>query len=78
MRPTILSEEIAMSDIDDAEGRRLAKAAGLTRLDDKQMAAFIAGARSTKALADRLPKDLHWTEECAHIFSLERRRRASK
>ena len=67
-----------MNDIDDAEGRRLATSAGLTRLDDKQMAAFIAGARLTRALTDRLPKDLHWTEECAHVFSLERRRRTPK
>lgn len=67
-----------MSGIDDAEGRRLAKVAGLTRLDDRQMAEFVACARTTKALTDRLPKDLHWSEECAHVFSLERRRRAPK
>lgn len=78
MRQTMHAKEIAMSNIDDAEGHRLAKAAGLTRLDEKQMADFITGARATKALTDRLPKDLHWSEECAHVFSLERRRRTQK
>jgi hypothetical protein len=30
--------------------------------------------KSTRTLADRLPKDLHWTEESAHTFSLVRER----
>lgn len=65
-----------MSDIDEAEGRRLAQTAGLTRLTDTQLAQFIAGARVTRTLTGRLPKDLHWTEEPAHTFGLERQRRS--
>jgi hypothetical protein len=67
-----------MSDIDDAEGRRLAKIAGLNRLSEKQMAEFIAGARTTQNLAKRLPKDLHWSEEPALVYRLDTLRRAPK
>jgi ABC-type transport system involved in cytochrome c biogenesis ATPase subunit len=56
--------------MDRDELRRTAAALGLTRLEDKHLDQLAAGMKSTRALADRLPKDLHWTDEAAHVFSL--------
>lgn len=52
------------------ELRRAAADCGLGKLDDKHLDQFGIGQQSSRALADRLPKDLHWTEENALIFSL--------
>jgi hypothetical protein len=46
----------------------LARAAGLTKLNDKQLAQFAAGVASARALAEALPKDLHWSEESALVY----------
>lgn len=50
--------------------RRLATAAGLTRLDEKHLAQLGEGMASARELAARLPKDLHWGEEIAIAFRL--------
>ena len=60
--------------MDRDELRRLAAAQGLTWLEDRHLDQLAAGMKSTRTLADRLPKDLHWTEESAHTFSLVRER----
>lgn len=52
------------------EVARIARAAGLTTMleaNPEQLAAALEGAR---AVAGRLPKDLHWTEEPAHVYRL--------
>lgn len=50
--------------------RRRANACGLEKLEDAHLEQFALGARTTRDLAARLPKDLHWTEETALTFSL--------
>lgn len=56
--------------MDREEIGRRAAACGLDRLDAAQLEEFALGVRTTQALAARLPKDLHWTEENALTFSL--------
>ena len=51
----------------------LANAAGLTGLKDKHLAQLQLSAASARELADKLPKDLHWSEELALSFRLPRR-----
>ena len=55
------------SDREDA--RRTAASLGLGRLDNEALDLLAAGAKSTRDLAARLPKDLHWTEESALVFT---------
>ena len=49
---------------------RQAKAAGLDKLNDAQFAEFERVARTAADLTRRLPKDLSWTDEPAHVFRL--------
>ena len=53
--------------------RRLAREAGLTRLNDQHLEQFALGLTSTRTLAERLPRDLHWTDELAVVFRLRPR-----
>jgi len=55
-----------------AELAQLAAAAGLPRLSDKHLDQLQQSAASARELADKLPKDLHWTEELALTFRLPR------
>jgi hypothetical protein len=48
----------------------IASAAGLTVLDEKHRAQLASSVASARELAGKLPKDLHWSEEIALIFSL--------
>ena len=50
--------------------RELATAAGLTKLDEKHLVQLARGVVSARELADKLPKDLHWSEEMALTFRL--------
>lgn len=54
---------------DREEARRTASSLGLTRLDDKALDLLAQGMRTTRDLASRLPKDLHWTEESALVYA---------
>lgn len=54
---------------DRADTRRQAAALGFTRLDEAGLALFGQGARSSRDLAAKLPKDLHWTEESALVYT---------
>lgn len=56
--------------MDREDFRRRAIACGLEKLEDAHLEQFAQGARTTRDLAARLPKDLHWTEETALTFSL--------
>jgi hypothetical protein len=60
---------MAMSTRDD-DVRRIATAAGLTKLDEKHLAQLGQGIASARELAAKLPKDLHWGEEIALTFRL--------
>jgi len=53
--------------MDKDRAREIAAAEGLTKLDEKQLAQSVASGRE---LAEKLPKDLHWSEEIALIFRL--------
>ena len=48
----------------------IAAAAGLTKLSGKHLDQLARGIASTRDLAGRLPKDLHWAEEIALVFRL--------
>lgn len=54
----------------DERTREAAAAAGLDKLDEKQLDQLATGIASTHELAGKLPKDLHWSEEPAHVFRL--------
>jgi hypothetical protein len=56
--------------IEEDEVRRVAAAAGLTKLDGKHRAQLAQAIASTRELAGKLPKDLHWSEESALVFRL--------
>ena len=53
--------------MDKDRAREIAAAEGLTKLDEKQLAQSVASGRE---LAEKLPKNLHWSEEIALIFRL--------
>ena len=55
---------------DETDARRLAAALGLTKLDAKHLGHLAQAIASTRELADKLPKDLHWSEEPALTFHL--------
>ena len=59
--------------MDRAELRQIAAACGLGKLDDGHLDQLAQGIRTTRELAGRLPKDLHWTEESALSFNLARK-----
>ena len=51
--------------------REIAAAEGLTKLDEKQLAQLGRRASPRRASSpDKLPKDLHWSEEIALVFRL--------
>ena len=52
--------------------REIATAAGLTKLDAKHLDQLARSVASARELADKLPKDLHWSEEMALTFRLPR------
>ncbi len=56
--------------MDREDVRRQAVACGLDNVAQAHLEQFAQGVRTTKELAARLPKDLHWTEENALTFSL--------
>jgi hypothetical protein len=57
---------------DEERAREVAAAAGLARLTDEQLAQLAKSIASTRELAAKLPKDLHWSEEMAQVFRLPR------
>lgn len=60
--------------MDQDELRRRAAELGLERLAKDHPADLEKALENGKALAGRLPADLHWTLEPAHTFSLAPRR----
>ena len=55
-----------------AELAQMAAAAGLPRLSDKHLDELKQSTASARELADKLPKDLHWSEELSLTFRLPR------
>ena len=55
---------------DENHARQIATTAGLTKLDEKQLAQMALSVASARDLAGKLPKDLHWSEEIAVVFRL--------
>lgn len=53
------------------DAKKLVKTARLDGLADSQLAALDAAIKSGDELRRRLPKDLHWSEEPAHVFRLD-------
>jgi hypothetical protein len=58
--------------VDKADLTRIAAAAGLTRLSDEHLEQLRKSLESARELADKLPKDLHWSEELSLTFRLAR------
>lgn len=58
--------------------RQAAEAAGLTKLNDAQLAEFGSGARSMSDIVKRLPKDLAGADEMALVFRLAPRNGAQR
>jgi hypothetical protein len=56
--------------MENDRARQIALAAGLTALDEKHLAQLANSVASGRELADKLPKDLHWSEEIALTFRL--------
>jgi hypothetical protein len=65
-------------DKDKDEARRVATAAGLTKLTDRHLTELARGVASGRELSSKLPKDLHWSEEIALVFRLPQPREASR
>jgi len=55
-----------------AELAQIAAAAGLPRLGDKHLDQLQMAVTSARELAQKLPKDLHWSEELSLTFRLPR------
>jgi hypothetical protein len=60
------------SHVRKAELVEMAAAAGLPRLSDKHLDQLENSAASARELAQKLPKDLHWSEELSLTFRLPR------
>jgi hypothetical protein len=58
--------------VEQADLIRIAAAAGLTRLSDQHLEQLRRSLASARELADKLPKDLHWSEELSLTFRLPR------
>lgn len=56
--------------------RAAARAAGLDKLTDAQLAEFAASRKAARGYATKLPTDLSWTDEPALTLSLKPRREA--
>ena len=50
--------------------RKAAEAAGLRRLTDADLDLLAKSLHANQVLRARLPGDLHWSEEPAHVFRL--------
>lgn len=59
-----------MHHMDKSDLRRTAAAHGLNKLTDRHLEQLTAGISGNAVLSQRLPKDLHWSEESALIFRL--------
>ena len=57
--------------MDTTETRRIAAAHGLTKLTDAHLANFAASIENNAKLVAGLPRDLHWSDEPAHILRLK-------
>lgn len=60
--------------MDQNDIERKAKELGLSKLAAEHLDEFRKILDNAKALAERLPKDIHWTEEPAHIFNAKAQR----
>jgi hypothetical protein len=60
--------------VEKADLSHIAAAAGLTRLSDHHLEQLQMSLASARELADKLPRDLHWSEELALTFRLPRPR----
>jgi hypothetical protein len=56
--------------VNRADLTQIAAAAGLTRLSDEHLEQLRSSLASARELADKLPKDLHWSEELCLTFRL--------
>jgi hypothetical protein len=61
-----------VSQVDKADLTRIAAEAGLTRLSDQHLQQLQFSLAAARELADKLPKDLHWSEELSLTFRLPR------
>ena len=61
--------------MDKKQAQETAVAAGLTRLEDAHLGQLARSVEAARELSDRLPKDLHWSEEIAPTIRLRRRAR---
>ena len=52
------------------EVKRKAEQLGLVRLADRHADDLEKALKNAEILSERLPKDLHWTEEPAHTYRL--------
>ena len=55
---------------DDERAQQVAALTGLTKLEAKHLAQLANSVASAREAGAKLPKDLHWSEEIALIFSL--------
>jgi hypothetical protein len=62
--------KVVMSTMDNDRARDIAAAERLTSLSERQLAQLVQGIASARELAEKLPKDLHWSEEIALVFRL--------
>ena len=66
-RAGIRAKGIAM---DTREAQRLAHQMRLVRLEEKQLGQLARSIETARELAQKLPSDLHWSEEPCVVFSL--------
>ena len=64
--------------MDKAELRRIAASHGLTKLTDAQLDQFAETIKNNERLVAGLPKDLHWSDEPAHILRLQPAKESSR
>ena len=60
------------------EVRRIADAHGLTKLTGAQLEQFAETIKNNDRLVAGLPKDLHWSDEPAHILRLQPAKESSR
>lgn len=60
------------------EVRRIADAHGLTKLTDAQLEPFAETIKNNERLVAGLPKDMHWSEEPAHVLRLQPAKESSR
>lgn len=64
--------------METSDAQRIASEHGLNRLTAAHLEQFASVTENGRKLAARLPKDLHWSEEPAHVFRLTPSKEASK